>query len=82
MPATCVRLAYTVSCVVSCVGWRGKRAGEGGGGRAGAEGQRPQAGAVLRACHKPRDQGARGRQSEEGVGGVPRVLHRDVYAEG
>ena len=32
------------------------------------------------ACHKPRDQGARGRQGEEGVGEVPRVLLRDVYA--
>ena len=45
MPATCVRLAYKVSCVVSCEVQRGKRAGEGGGGRAGVEGQRPQAGA-------------------------------------
>ena len=32
------------------------------------------------ACHKPRDQGARGRHGEEGVGEVPRVLLRDVYA--
>ena len=32
------------------------------------------------ACHKPRDQGAKGRQGEEGVGEVPRVLLRDVYA--
>ena len=32
------------------------------------------------ACHKPRDQGARGRQGEEGVGEVPRVLLLDVYA--
>ena len=38
MPATCVRLTYEVSCVVSCEG-------EGGGGRAGVEGERPQAGA-------------------------------------
>ena len=82
MPATCVRLAYTVSCVVSCVVWRGKRAGEGGGGRASVEGQRPQASAVRHACHKPRDQGDRGRQNEEGLGGVPRVLLRDVYAGG
>ena len=32
------------------------------------------------ACHKPRDQGAKGRQVEEGVGEVPRVLLRNVYA--
>ena len=35
---------------------------------------------MRRACHKPRDQGARGRQGEEGVGEVPRVLLREVYA--
>ena len=55
-------------------------AGEGGGGRAGVERQRPQAGAERHACHEPGDQGAKGRQGEEGVGEVPRVLHRDVYA--
>ena len=49
---------------------------------AGVEGQRPQAGAVRHACHKPRDQGTRGRQGEEGVGGVPVVLLREVYAGG
>ena len=37
---------------------------------------------MRRACHKPRDRGARGRQGEEGVGGVPRVLLREVYAGG
>ena len=37
---------------------------------------------MRRACHKPRDQGAGGRQVEEGVGGMPRVLLRNVYAGG
>ena len=37
---------------------------------------------MRRACHKPRDRGTRGRQGEEGVGGVPRVLLREVYAGG
>ena len=37
---------------------------------------------MRRACHKPRNQGTRGRQGEEGVGGVPRVLLREVYAGG
>ena len=37
---------------------------------------------MRRACHKSRDQGTRGRQGEEGVGGVPRVLLREVYAGG
>ena len=37
---------------------------------------------MRRACHKPRDQGTRGRQGEEGVGGMPRVLLREVYVRG
>ena len=37
---------------------------------------------MRRACHKPRDHGTRGRQGEEGVGGVRRVLLREVYAGG
>ena len=37
---------------------------------------------MRRACHKPRDRGTRGRQGEEGVGGVPRVLLREICARG
>ena len=37
---------------------------------------------MRRASHKPRDQGTRGRQGEEGVGGMPRVLLRELYAGG
>ena len=37
---------------------------------------------MRRACRKPKDQGTRGRQGEEGVGGMPRVLLREVYAGG
>ena len=76
VPATCVRLAYTVSCIVS----EGAKGRGGGGGRAGVEGKRPQAGAVRRACHLPRDQGTRGQKGEGREGGMPRVLLREVYA--
>ena len=34
------------------------------------------------ACHKPRDQGARGRQGEEGKGEVPCIAPRCVCREG
>ena len=37
---------------------------------------------MRRVCHKPRDQGTRGPQGEEGVRGMPRVLLREVYAGG
>ena len=37
---------------------------------------------MQRACHKPRDQGTKGRQGEEGVGGMPRVLLNEVFAGG
>ena len=58
VPATCVRSANTVSCKR----WRGNRAGD-------IERRRPQEGEVRHACHKPRDQGAGGRQGEEGKSG-------------
>ena len=34
------------------------------------------------ACHKPRDQGARGRQGEDGKGEVPRIAPRCECREG
>ena len=37
---------------------------------------------MQRACHMPRDQGTRGQKGEEGVGGMPRILLREVYAGG
>ena len=46
------------------------------------ERRRPQEGAERHACHKPRDQGARGRQGEEGKGEVPRIAPRCVSREG
>ena len=79
VPTTCVQLAYTVFCIVS----EGEK-GKGGRGRQGrgVEGKRPQAGAVQRACHMPRDQDTRGQKGEEGVGGMPRILLCKLYAVG
>ena len=37
---------------------------------------------MRRACHMPRDQGARGRLGEEGMGEVPRIAPRCVCREG
>ena len=45
MPATCMRHANKESCEVYCGVWRRKRAGEGGGDKAGEEGRRLRAGA-------------------------------------
>ena len=48
----------------------------------GAQGKRPQAGAVQRACYLPRGQDTNGQKGEEGVGGMPCILLCNLYAEG
>ena len=78
MPASCLRLANTVTRVVT----EGEK-GRGGRGRQSGRRETRAAGGCSATC-VPRDQGTRGQQGGEGVGGIqmPRLLLRKVYAGG